>query len=75
MTREEAIVMINGLYPVDTEYEATRIIAEKLLAQAKRETEDWRNLPDLTLFRYAELCEDFERRTEREIYKNLHAQR
>ncbi len=56
MTRQEAIQHIESLYPIDSEYEDTNAIGEILLAQAKREVNNWRNLPDAILIRYAELC-------------------
>lgn len=61
-TREEAIRIINDTYPPDSEWEDTNKIGRELLYQAKMETMDWRDtLPDATIFRYAELCEDRER--------------
>jgi len=67
MNREQAISNIESLYPIDSQYEATREMGEKLLAQAKRECEGWRNLPDAILFRYAELCMQQDDRTCREL--------
>jgi len=59
MTREEAINHIDNLFPIDSDYPTTSAIGERLLAQAKMETQDWRYvLPDTTLIRYAELCID-----------------
>lgn len=61
-TREEAIQIIDSLFPIDSPYEETAEIGKELLAQAKRETEDWRyTLPDATLLRYADLCFQHER--------------
>ena len=61
-TREEAIQIIESLFPVDSAYEKTAEIGKELLAQAKRETEDWRyTLSDVTLLRYADLCFQRER--------------
>lgn len=57
MDRKEAIKTIECLYPADAPFENTRKVGQRLLDQAKRETEDWRNLPDATLIRYAQLCE------------------
>ncbi len=56
MTREEAIQEIEGLFPVDSQYEKTNEVGEKLLAQAKREINGWRTEPTGVLIRYAELC-------------------
>lgn len=69
MNRQEAIDLIAALYPVDSQYAATNAVGERLLAQAKRETENWRNLPDAILFRYAELCQQEEERTTRDLLK------
>lgn len=63
--RDIAISNIEGLFPIDSQYEETNRIGERLLAQAKRECEDWRNLPDAILFRYAELCIQEENRQAR----------
>jgi len=59
-TREEAIQIINGLYPTDSEYERTNAIGVELLEQAKRNVENWRDLPDNILFEYCQLCEQKE---------------
>lgn len=56
MTREEAIQLIEGLFPADSQYEKTNEVGEKLLAQAKREINGWRTEPTEVLIRYAELC-------------------
>jgi len=56
MNRKEAIEIIEGLYPVDSDYPDTNAVGDRLLARAKREAENWRTLPDAILFRYAELC-------------------
>ena len=57
MNRHQAIQIIEGLFPPDYGE-----IGRELLAQAKQEAEDWRTLPDVVLFRYAELCEERERK-------------
>jgi hypothetical protein len=62
MNRQEAINIIEGLYPTDSPYIKTNTIGERLLAQAKSEYENWRDLPDTILFRYAVLCEQEENR-------------
>lgn len=67
--REQAIADIDALFPIDSQYEETNKVGERLLAQAKRECEDWRNLPDAILFRYAELCRQEENRQAREAAK------
>jgi len=73
--REQAIGDIEALFPIDSQYEKTNEIGEKLLAQAKRECEDWRNLPDAILFRYAELCRQEENRQAREFDRHYFANR
>ncbi len=69
MTREEAIAIIESLYPIDSQYQETNAVGERLLAQAKRECEDWRNLPDATLLRYADLCQQEEERSTIQILR------
>lgn len=69
MDRKEAIEIIEGLYPVDSQFLKTNFVGERLLAQAKRECEDWRNLPDAILFRYADLCQQEEQRSTRQLLK------
>ena len=61
MNREQAISTIEALYPIDSQYADTNEIGERLLAQAKREVEDWRTtLSDAVLIRYADLCQQEE---------------
>ena len=70
MTREEAISNINSLYPVDSDYKDTAEVGRKLLNQAKKDTGfDWRDLPDRTLIRYAELCIHRDNFMTNEIFK------
>ena len=59
MNREEAIRHIENLYPADSPYDPT--IGQELLAQAKREVNDWRTEPTEVLIRYAQLCIQKER--------------
>ena len=66
MDRWKAISIIETHYPTDSQYERINAIGERLLAQAKRECEDWRNLPLVILARYAELCQQEENRAIRE---------
>ncbi|HDY90097.1 MAG TPA: hypothetical protein ENH82_18515 [bacterium] len=56
-TREDAIQIIEGLYPTDSGYPETNAIGIELLEQAERNISDWRDLPIETLFEYARLCE------------------
>ena len=69
MDRQKAIDTIEALYPIDSQYEGTNATGERLLAQAKRECDDWRNLPDAILFRYADLCQQEEERSTRQLLK------
>ncbi len=62
--RQRAIDLIEALYPADSPYDPT--IGQALLEQARRECDDWRNEPTPILVRYAELCQEFERRQIRE---------
>jgi len=71
MDRQQAISTIEALYPIDSQYEGTNATGERLLAQAKRECEDWRNLPDDILFRYADLCQQEEERSTRQLLKGV----
>ncbi len=71
--REQAIADIEALFPVDSQYVETNKKGEELLAQARRECEDWRNLPDNILFRYAELCRQEENRHARETDRHYFA--
>jgi hypothetical protein len=66
MNRQQAISTIENLFPTDSQYAGTNAVGERLLEQAKRECENWRNLPEPILFRYAELCLQEESRQTRE---------
>ena len=71
MTREEAISIIEGLYPADSEYENTAAIGAQLLEQAKSEIQSWKTEPTPVLIRYAQLCMEMEQReTSRILRKN-----
>ena len=56
MTREEAIQIIKGLFPADSDYEDTAKIGQKFLDQAKRDVAGWQTEPTNVLVRYAQLC-------------------
>jgi len=62
--RERAISNISALYPADSEFEKSREIGIQLLEEAKRNTTNWRNLPDETLFEYERLCIEENRKQE-----------
>ncbi len=72
MDRDDAIGIIDALYPTDSEFEGTNQIGAKLLAQAKTEVRvslTWRNEPTKVLVRYAELCEQYARAGDREFIR------
>lgn len=75
VTREQAIQEIEGLFPTDSQYEATNKIGERLLAQAKKEIEGWRSESTPVLVRYAALCLEEERRQDRECDRHFFANR
>ena len=62
MTREQSIQEIEGLFPADSECPKTRAKGIELLGHAKRNTHDWRDIPDETLFEYARLCREEDHR-------------
>ena len=70
MDREEAIQVIEGLFPCDSPYEETNKVGEKLLSQAKREVNGWRTEPTEVLIRYAQLCISEEHRQDRHYFAN-----
>ena len=65
MDREQAIALIEELFPTDSQFEKTNKIGERLLAQAKNEVAGWRTEPTEVLIRYAELCQAEEIRQDR----------
>ena len=56
MNRQDAIEIIDGLFPVDAPFEKTAAIGKELLEQARVNMASWRNEPDVVLFEYAQLC-------------------
>lgn len=70
--RARAISIIEGLFPTDSEYVGTNSIGKRLLQQAKDELNNWRNEPTNILIRYAQLCEQEENRSVRNIIKPYH---
>jgi len=54
--RQQAIKVIEGLFPADADNDKTREIGERLLAQAKRERIGWRSQTTSVLCHYADLC-------------------
>jgi len=73
--REEAIADIEALFPTDSQYEATNLVGERLLAQAKREVEGWRTESTPVLLRYAELCRQEENKQAREYNRHYFSNR
>lgn len=55
-TREDAIDVIESLYPADSDYPDTAKVGQELLERAERDVAGWRTKPDAVLFRYAALC-------------------
>ena len=60
MTRDEAIEIIELLFPADSEYPDTAVLGQKLLKQARREVTGWKTEPTEVLIRYAQLCIELE---------------
>lgn len=69
MTRDEAISIIEQLYPADSQYQDTSAIGRQLLQRAQDEVAGWRTAPDAVVIRYAELCEAEENKQTRELLK------
>ncbi len=58
-TLVELVSTIEGLYPIDSEYDDTKEVGEMLLTEAIQDVFfDWRDLPQEVLVKYAELCID-----------------
>lgn len=60
MTKDQIIQGIENLYPIDSDFQKTNEIGEKLLMQAIKYS-DWRSLPIDILREYLTLCEYQER--------------
>lgn len=66
MTKDEAIKIIDALYPIDSEFEETNVVGEELLAEAKfrvGQLIDWRDEPTKVLVKYAQLCQQYDQLT------------
>ena len=72
MTRQDAIEIIDGLFPVDAPFEKTAAIGRELLQQAKANMASWKNEPDEILFEYARLCIAEDDRQTREAGRKSH---
>ena len=66
MTREEAIDVIEKLYPVDSASSDIAATGQRFLETAR--AMEWRNESDAVLIEYAKLCEEKER-INREWYR------
>lgn len=62
LSRDEAIKIIQELFPADSRHMHAADTGRRLLDQARREVEDWRNEPTPVLLRYAWLCAEEDRR-------------
>jgi hypothetical protein len=60
--RTKLIETIDGLFPADCHYPRTAETGRELLEQARRDVENWRHEPLVVLRRYAQLCQEEERR-------------
>lgn len=69
-TREQAISVIEQLFPADSALFTTSVTGRALLQQAQREAQDWRQEPIEVLQRYAELCEAHELNLARQADRN-----
>jgi len=62
MDKQTMIQKIEDLFPADSPYLTTQKVGIELLKRAKRNMEDWRNLPEKVLFEYLRLCREKENR-------------
>ncbi len=69
MTREDLISDIEGLFPIDSSFESTNDVGERLLLEAIRES-DWRDLPTDILALYRAKCVSEDNRQARTV-RNL----
>lgn len=61
MTRDEAIEIIEALYPTDSDEPETNKVGEDLLEEARRlvgSPRTWRDETTAVLIKYAELCRE-----------------
>jgi len=54
--REAAIQSIERLFPADSKFVELRMTGIRLLEEAKRNANNWRNESDAILFEYEKLC-------------------
>ena len=55
--KQKTIKNIEQLFPIDSEFEATNKLGEKLLIETIKKL-NWRNLPIDFLIKYSEKCEN-----------------
>lgn len=68
MKKSEAIDIIKGLYPSDSQYPETNEVGKQLMLESMDEAKfDWRDLPIHVLVRYAEKCMAKDNETIRKI--------
>lgn len=70
MNRSEAVRIIESRYPADSRDPAARHTGERLLENARRDCDAWRNESEAVLIRYAELCLEHEYRAEAYAKRN-----
>lgn len=73
-TRDQAVRIIEDLFPADSEHLTTATIGHELLDQARRDCTDWRNERIDILLRYAELCQQKEYRLQQQANRNAEHQ-
>lgn len=70
MDKNEAISIIEGLYPADDDNYKTAEIGKRLLEQAEMELNNWRSKPLEILVRYADLCQQEDTKQTNKLLKN-----
>jgi hypothetical protein len=77
MEKQQIINEIEKLYPADCIYDDTTNIGKVLLEKAKTLTgftdyhEDWRDYSIFTLQSYLNLCKDYNKKAEKELFEFL----
>ena len=64
MTKQQAIEIIEELFPIDSEFNVTNIVGRTLLMESIQES-NWRDLPENILSIYAQKCIDEDRRQQK----------
>lgn len=60
MNRNEAIEIINFLYPADSTFQEANAIGKELLKEAREFVNKWQSESTEILVKYAELCQEYE---------------